>query len=514
MAIVPLFLVVSGALAGAETAIVEKEGLSQASESSSETELSLFLDSRKQLFLDDYLIASMKNVSRTIHPARKFHDNPVLSATEPWEGTVTIVYGSVILDGEAYRMWYHGGPGVCYAESNDGVQWTKPRLGIIDVDGHPTNVVVDRNAEPGSPNALPQFYEVFGVFKDPGDADPARRYKMGHLSIQRDYHGPRQDPFHGGQRRGLGVAASPDGIHWTAIETWATEAICDGATHWMFDPAREAYILYGRTKYVAPEVKEAWAGDEWVQRHFWGRSVARVESQDFLHWDHADGGTAPVVMTVDTNDTPGNEIYSMCVFPYESVYIGLVQVFHNRPDGTLLDIQLAVSHDSIHFTRIGDRTPFIPCGPAGTWDRFNNSIANNPPIRVGDMLRFYYGGRTYRHGPYTGADEGRSGGAIGFAEVPRERFVSLGASFDGGAILTKPLRLTSPNLHINANAAFGAITVEALDVAGEPVAITEPIRLDAFDIPLQWTDSPPDTARPITLRIRLENAQVFAIWCT
>ena len=85
-------------------------------------------------------------------------------------------------------------------------------------------------------------------------------------------------------------------------------------------------------------------------------------------------------------------------------------------------IQLAVSRDSIHFMRVGDRSPFIPVGPVGSWDRFNNSIANNPPIIIGDELRFYYGGRMYRHSPYRGADRGwgresKRGAGIGLATI-------------------------------------------------------------------------------------------------
>jgi len=114
--------------------------------------------------------------------------------------------------------------------------------------------------------------------------------------------------------------------------------------------------------------------------------VARVESPDFIHWNITAPAEGPVVMTADTEDEPGTEVYSMLVFPYESVYIGLVQAFHNRPDKCHLDIQLAVSRDSIEFTRVGDRSAFLPCGPIGSWDRFNNSVANNPPIEVGDEL--------------------------------------------------------------------------------------------------------------------------------
>jgi len=43
---------------------------------------------------------------------------------------------------------------------------------------------------------------------------------MGFLSLDRSYSGPNEDPFHGGQRRGLGVAASPAGIRWSLLDNW------------------------------------------------------------------------------------------------------------------------------------------------------------------------------------------------------------------------------------------------------------------------------------------------------
>jgi len=493
MAIIPIFMIASGLFAAGDPIVI---------------------DARHQLFLDDTLVASMENVTRCVQPATKFAGNPVLRPTEPWEGDVVIVYGSILRDGDRYRAWYHAGPGVCYAESEDGITWTKPRLDVILVDGAPTNILIDRDAAPDSPNALPHFYEVFGVSNDDREADPERRYKMGFLSIERDYTGPRQDPFHGNQRRGLAVAGSPDGIHWTLIDSWSTEAICDGATHWMFDPARDKYVLYGRTKYIAPEVKEAWAGDAWAQANFWGRSVARTESPDFLDWDFKDPASAPVVMTVDPADAPATEIYSMQVFPYEGAYIGLVQAFLSRPEGTLLELQLAASPDGVAFTRVADHAPFIPCGPVSSWDRFNNSAANNPPIEIGDELRFYYGGRTYRHSPYEGDDKGDSGGYIGFASIQRDRFVSLEASFDGGTVTTPPVMLPSAAVHVNAKADFGEIRVTLLDKEGAVVAESEPIRQDGLDIPVAWTgDAPARLDEPVALRFALRNAKLFAFWC-
>lgn len=474
------------------------------------------LGDKRHLFLDDYLIASKTNVTREIHAACKHPANPLIWPTEPWEGKVAVIYGSVIRDTNGYRMWYHGGVGVSYADSEDGVKWVKPQMGLVKIDGKETNILLRREAKDDDWNKLPHFYEIFGVHKDPRDPDPSRRYKMGYLSLEREYKGPRQDIFHRGQHRGLGVAVSADGFHWRCAESWATEAICDGDTHWMFDPARSKYVLYGRTKFIAPEVKQAWSGNEWVKKYFWGRSVARVESPDFLKWNITDPGKAPVVMTVDTRDEPGTEIYSMLVFPYGACHIGLVQMFHNRPDACFLDIQLAVSHDSVTFERVADsdgrRVTFIPCGPIGSWDRFNNSLANNPPFLVGDELRFYYGGRTYRHSPYKGPDGGEPGGGIGLATIKRDRFGSLAAPFSGGHVLTKPLLLTGKTLHVNVEARFGQIVVEALDLSGKAVATSKPIRADAVDIPVEWEKVGPKDGAPVSLRIALKNARLFALW--
>jgi len=199
------------------------------------------------------------------------------------------------------------------------------------------------------------------------------------------------------------------------------------------------------------------------------------------------------------------------VFPYEGIYIGLVQVFHATPDDSTLDVQLAVSRDSIQFTRVGDRAPFIPVGPIGSWDRFNLSLANNDPIPVGDELRLYYGGRMYRHGPYSGPDKGPERSGIGFATVRRDRFVALEASFDGGEILTRLVELKG-KLHLNAKSDFGQIAVELLKSDGTVAARSKPIHRDGVRIPVEWEAQPTRLAEPVTLRIKLENARLFALW--
>jgi hypothetical protein len=289
----------------------------------------------------------------------------------------------------------------------------------------------------------------------------------------------------------------------------------------MFDPALDKYVLFGRTLKTPPEIEAAWSRYDRYRNWYSGRAVGRLESSDFVHWNFTAPFTSPVVMTADLQDKPVTEIYSLLVFPYESVYIGLVQALLARPDVPAIDIQLAVSRDGVHFSRVGEgapggtaaasRSPFIPNGPVGSWDRFNQSLASNPPLEVGDELRFYYAGRTYRHAPYDGKDTGPRAGCIGLATIPRDRFVSLDASFDGGEIVTRPLKLQGKRLHLNAQSEFGEITVEALNAAGQSIARSKPIHRDSLDTLVEWEGG--EVTGPVALRITLKNACLYALWC-
>ena len=222
--------------------------------------------------------------------------------------------------------------------------------------------------------------------------------------------------------------------------------------------------------------------------------------------------SAPVVMGADLEDAVASEVYGMGVFKQGDIFIGLVQRFHNRPTNTFLDIQLAVSRDGNDFHRVGDRTPFIPNGGVGDWDRFNIAVANNPPIVDGDSLRFYYSDRRYRHSPYDGVDSGPKTGAIGFATVKRDRFVSLEGDYAGGTLLTKPLTLAGDTIYINARADWGTIGVEVLNGVGDVIATAEPVQEDGLAIPLVW-DAPLPKGNAVQLRIAVTNGQLFSIWC-
>jgi len=138
-------------------------------------------------------------------------------------------------------------------------------------------------------------------------------------------------------------------------------------------------------------------------------------------------------------------------------------------------------------------------------------LANNDPIAVNDELRFYYGGRLYRHGPYKGPDLGVERSGIGFATIKRDRFVALEASFDGGEIVTKLVKLNGA-IHLNAQSNFGEMIVEVSKENGALLARSKPIQRDGLDIPVEWENQLAASPEPVTLRIKLKNARLFAVW--
>ena len=144
--------------------------------------------SRRELFVDDCLIESLagKAELRLNHPVAR---ELVLEHDAPWEGTGS-GYHSVFRDGDKYRMYYKAwhidvSRGrldtsahplyCCYAESDDGIHWRKPELGLHEFRGSKANNIVIASGTIGGAQADAGHP---AVFKDDNPNCPAdARYK-------------------------------------------------------------------------------------------------------------------------------------------------------------------------------------------------------------------------------------------------------------------------------------------------------------------------------------------------
>ena len=133
----------------------------------------------KQLFIDELFIATSSSVTLKIQPPQKTGAT-VLKSEHPWE-SATINWFSVLqdkgrIDTEAnFRMWYEaydieGWPtgndtSFCYAESRDGVVWTKPDLGLFSYRNNNRNNILFRQIGSAAEGTLSRVHGA-GVFID------------------------------------------------------------------------------------------------------------------------------------------------------------------------------------------------------------------------------------------------------------------------------------------------------------------------------------------------------------
>lgn len=213
---------------------------------------------------------------------------------------------------------------------------------------------------------------------------------------------------------------------------------------------------------------------------------------------------------------PGDQVYAMTTFYYETAYLGLWRVYHAGDTGSShkVDIQLAVSRNAKHWER-PLRMPFIPCSTAeGSWDYGNNAPSTMPPIRMGDELWFYYSGRSCDH---MGRPKPPGTGAIGLGTLRVDGFVSVDAGDEPGTLLTRPLELEPGRLFVNADADGGSIVAEIVDETGKPLPPftfdnCQAAAADSVRQSLTWKGATALPTSPVRLRFRMTNAELYAFW--
>lgn len=455
----------------------------------------------RQLFLDDVGIEGLDGLRRVVNKPTRHPQNPLLVPDTHWERGCQ-VYGTAYYDEQAglFKLWYLTGPKdrglkplklegyeraphttmAAYAESKDGVQWTKPKLGILPYDGDTQNNLLGV----GKYNC-----EGISVLHEPRDPDPSRRWKAVYWD-----HGAggwevrNGGPYcMGGPEDGWHVSFSPDGIHWKKYAGNPVIAqYCDTNQNVLYDPRIKKYVGFSRFGF--------------------GRRLARSVSEDFVHWSEP-----TLVLQCDEADGPATQIYGAGVDLYEGVYLAMIWIYREGGDGKI-DTQLATSRDGIRWTRIADRATWLELGADDSWE---GGMARSVEriITRGDQLYIYYCGV---HGAHTGPKfrkvVRKHPVQIGLLNQRRDGFVSLDAGEQAGHLTTRPFALPAGKLHINGDARKGEVRVEMLGDAGNTLARSEAITGNQMRAACRLSGKVPDPGSSVRLRLVARDSKLFSYW--
>eukprot|EP01045_Picozoa_sp_COSAG04_P016592 COSAG04_NODE_1397_length_6930_cov_2.619236_5_plen_309_part_00 len=252
----------------------------------------------KRLLLDSRVVRAATDLELVPGDVVKSPANPVLSdanpaQARPWEVRYDNMNPNVYWDGGRYRLWYFaftacdpanatrgtpadtcsnkphwpctgvpaasvgpgGRPGAqMYAESPDGIVWTKPALGLI------TDSSTTANTSGFAENNILALGEAGGILLDvrPG-VEPAQRYKLfGELEATAKHVGATTKA----------LAVSPDGLRWSTA-VGSEKALAPHGTHCnaVWDPDTKRYVGFGRvsnspfrTESVAVSETESYMG--------------------------------------------------------------------------------------------------------------------------------------------------------------------------------------------------------------------------------------------------------------
>lgn len=254
----------------------------------------------------------------------------------------------------SYRPMGNRITSLCYAESVDGVHFTKPNLGLVEFEGSTDN------------NILMRYAHGTGVFLDKMEIDPQKRFK---LMTKVEYNN---------NRHYMAVAFSEDGIHFTKPLEWPHfNPAADSHNFVLRDPKTGKFLLFTRI----------WKNGL--------RICARSESTDFINWSE------PVEVLRGSGF--GNEVYSMVVYPTDNLYLGIASMYHNgdtlASDFDTVDVELKYSTSTDAWESISPGNYLIERGkgsyPLGDFDC--GCIYAAAPLEIDGKIWVYYMGGNGQH---------------------------------------------------------------------------------------------------------------------
>ena len=436
---------------------------------------------RKQLFVDDFVVAEKQRVTRVLGEVTKVNDGKPIF-TDGW------FYGTVLHDEGKFKLWFRkpGTNGFGYAESLDGLKFAKQAdLSGINFAGDYTLAV-----------------EIDSV-----ETDRKHRFKAG-------YDAPGM---------AAGIAHSADGILWTPYHGGqpVTKRAADTYNQILWDSEAKTYRLFTRTDFGTPGGSTELRGT---------RSMTNpAPKTNPANW-------SPVREWIFDKEGKGEaqrrQIYATTCWIYHSVYFALLSVYdypgdlsegqvtdtRQRHERDVMNFYIATSRDGdswdMHWVYSGQ--PLVPRGPDGAFDK-DLLLPASTIVTHADKHWLYYAGANERHGNEQIKFDRQH--AIGLAMLRLDGFVGLAAGEIEGTVVTKPFKLEGNKLMVNVDARGGEVLVEVLDETGQPLpgfsgdeAVTA-TKLDELRWHPQWkkhTDLSALRSQTVRLRFRLRAAKIYS----
>ncbi len=167
---------------------------------------------------------------------------------------------------------------MCYAESKDGVNWTKPELGLVECNGNTKNNIC---LIEGPIHSMTRVNDFLSVLYEPDDPDLSRRYKVAYIA-----HMPYDDIKGGMSNVGIKerrvattiCAISADGLSWRVVGDRPVNA--GGERFEVSSLYRFGGFYYSTGQLISPW---SWRPDGSTT----GRHVLAFRSPDFKTWSQA-----------------------------------------------------------------------------------------------------------------------------------------------------------------------------------------------------------------------------------
>ena len=451
------------------------------------------IGSRLELFVDNFMIDESSNIRLVLHEPKD--EGTVLYFDNPWEGPFC-GYATIIKDGTKYRLYYRGLPKAgkdgssaettCYAESDNGINWIKPHIGIYKISGTFDNNVILANNAPFSHNFSPFMDTKPGI-------PPNEKFKA----------------VAGIKKTGLFGFVSADGIHWDKIQDKPifTEGLFDSQNVVFWSQHENCYVCYFRT---------------WTNVGYSGiRTVSKTTSEDFIHWSD------PVKMSF--SNTPKEHLYTNQTHPYfraPHIYIAIAARF--MPNRQVLTEEQA-NHLNVNPKYFKDCSDVIFMTSRGGTDYDRHFM--EAFIKPGIGLQNWVSRSNYpvRNVVQTGTDEmsvyvnqnyAQPTSHIERYSLRIDGFVSITAPYQGGKLLTKPFIFDGEKLFLNyATSAAGGIQVEIQSKEGKTIpgySIEESGILIGNEIKgvVSWkknSNLSKLSGKPVRLLFKIKDADLYSI---